>query len=125
MPDAKEYLKEIAVGDTDKKVRHVARESLLLLRFEESAAEDRLGETHLTIAGDLGEMKSFRALPRLEDGLKLLAKQGEEGADVAAAEIAYQKAIKRIDESESEQAYCRRVSGEVVDVFLNGVGGRE
>ncbi len=60
-----ERLKEMADNDPDKKVRYTARESLLLIRLNETVP-GRNPEDLLRTVRELGEMKSMRALPVLK-----------------------------------------------------------
>ena len=62
-------LGEMSDNDPDKKVRHVARESLLLIRLSGKISGRKPGD-RLSTARELGDMKSMRALPQLMELLE-------------------------------------------------------
>ena len=92
--DAMEPLREIAEQDPDKKIRHVARESLLLIQLNE-ARSNQDQEDLLRLSTELGSMKSMRALSRLQDMLNELKEAGE-GGDLALKQTCVQS-IETID----------------------------
>ena len=63
--DALELLGEIARNDADKKIRYFARESQLLIRLSGKVPEQSPADRTEAVR-QLGEIKSLRALPRLE-----------------------------------------------------------
>ena len=63
--DAVELLGEIAQKDSDNKIRYTARESQLLIQFSGQVPEQNT-EERIEAIRQLGEIKSLRALPRLE-----------------------------------------------------------
>jgi urea transport system permease protein len=86
--DAIEPLQEIAEQDPDEKIRHVARESLLLIQLDEARSnQDR--EELLRLSAELGSMKSMRALPRLQDMVNDL-EDADEGGDLALQQTCVQ-----------------------------------
>ena len=96
--DAVELLGEIAQKDSDNKIRYTARESQLLIQLSGQLPEQN-AEERIEAVRQLGEIKSLRALPRLESLLDEL-----ESADVALAQAcgqslatirAHQKTVDR------------------------------
>ena len=63
--DAMELLGEITKNDADKKIRYIARESQLLIQFSGKVPNQKTADRAEAIR-QLGEIKSLRALPRLE-----------------------------------------------------------
>ena len=63
--EAMELLGEIANNDADKKIRYFARESQLLIRLSGKVPEQSPADRTEAVR-QLGEIKSLRALPRLE-----------------------------------------------------------
>ena len=63
--DAVELLGEIAQKDSDNKIRYTARESQLLIQLSGQVPEQNT-EERIEAIRQLGEIKSLRALPRLE-----------------------------------------------------------
>ena len=113
--EAVPQLEEMAQNDPVKKIRYIAKESLLLIRLSRTSLEQD-PDAHLEIVRELGEMKSLRGLPRLQEMFdELMVKvealpDFEEGADIEDLEpadaealgiykyaIAYQYAINQIN----------------------------
>ena len=69
--DAIESLGSIAKNDPDKKVRWLAKESLLLIRLA-NVIPDQTAEERQAAIVELGKIKSMRALPRLKTLIKEL-----------------------------------------------------
>jgi len=63
--DAVELLGEIAQKDSDNKIRYTARESQLLIQLSGQVPEQN-AEERIEAIRQLGEIRSLRALPRLE-----------------------------------------------------------
>ena len=96
--DAVELLGEIAQKDSDNNIRYTARESQLLIQLSGQLPEQN-AEERIEAVRQLGEIKSLRALPRLESLLDEL-----ESADAALAQAcgqslatirAHQKTVDR------------------------------
>ena len=66
-------LENLAANDPVKKIRYLAKESLLLIRLDQTSL-DKDSQAHLAIVRELGKMKSMRGLPRLQETLDGLAK---------------------------------------------------
>ena len=64
--EAVSQLEEMAQNDPVKKIRYIAKESLLLIRLSRTSLEQD-PDAHLQIVRELGGMKSLRGLPRLEE----------------------------------------------------------
>ena len=113
--DAVPQLEEMSQNDPVKKIRYIAKESLLLIRLSQTSREQN-SQAHLDIVRELGEMKSLRGLPRLQEMFdELMVKvealpDFEEGSDIEDLEpadaealgiykyaIAYQYAINQIN----------------------------
>ena len=96
--DAVELLGEIAQKDSDNKIRYTARESQLLIQFSGQVPEQNT-EERIEAIRQLGEIKSLRALPRLEsllDELKPADAALEEVVGQSLATIrAHQKTVDR------------------------------
>ena len=90
-------LKEMSENDPVKKIRYLAKESLLLIRLNLTSLEKDSG-AHLAIVRELGKMKSMRGLPRLEETYDDLA-QGLELPEAAEEEATktYKYAIDQIN----------------------------
>ena len=90
-------LAEMSENDPVKKIRYIAKESLLLIRLNLTSLENDSG-AHLAIVSELGKMKSMRGLPRLEQTYDDLA-QGLELPEAAEEEAAktYKYAIDQIN----------------------------
>ena len=86
--EAMELLGEIANNDADKKIRYFARESQLLIRLSGKVPEQSPADRTEAVR-QLGEIKSLRALPRLESLLDEL-----KPADAALDEL---KAAEKLD----------------------------
>ena len=98
MIEAVPQLEQIAQNDPVKKIRYIAKESLLLIRLTRtSLAED--SDAHLEIVRELGEMKSLRGLPRLQEMFDELMVEVEalpdfeEGTDIEDLEPADAEAL--------------------------------
>ncbi len=59
-------LEEMSEDDPVKKIRYIAKESLLLIRLNQTPLEGD-SQAHLAIVRELGKMKSMRGLPRLQE----------------------------------------------------------
>ena len=59
-------LEAMSGNDPVKKIRYIAKESLLLIRLSQTSLEID-SEAHLAIVSELGKMKSMRGLPRLQE----------------------------------------------------------
>lgn len=113
--EAVPQLEEMAQNDPVKKIRYIAKESLLLIRLSRTSLE-QAPDAHLEIVRELGSMKSLRGLPRLQemfDALMIKVEalpDFEEGTDIEDLEpadaealgiykyaIAYKYAINQID----------------------------
>ena len=96
--EAVSQLEEMAQNDPVKKIRYIARESLLLIRLRRTSLEQD-PDAHLEIVRELGEIKSLRGLPRLQEMFdKLMVKvealpDFEEGTDIEDLEPADEKAL--------------------------------
>ena len=90
-------LAEMSENDPVKKIRYIAKESLLLIRLNLTSLEKDSG-AHLAIVRELGKMKSMRGLPRLEETYDDLA-QGLELPEAAQEEAkkTYKYAIDQIN----------------------------
>ena len=66
-------LENLAANDPVKKIRYLAKESLLLIRLDQTSL-DKDSQAHLAIVRELGEIKSMRGLPRLQETFDGLAK---------------------------------------------------
>ena len=90
-------LEEISESDPVKKIRYIAKESLLLIRLNRISLE-RDSHAHLAIVRELGKMKSMRGLPRLQETFDDLAK-GFELPEAAREEArkTYKFAIDQIN----------------------------
>ena len=108
-------LEEMAQNDPVKKIRYIAKESLLLIRLSRTSLE-QAPDAHLEIVRELGSMKSLRGLSRLQEMFDELMIEVEalpdfeEGTDIEDLEpadaealgiykyaIAYKYAINQID----------------------------
>ena len=90
-------LAEMSENDPVKKIRYLAKESLLLIRLNLTSLEKDSG-AHLAIVRELGKMKSMRGLPRLEETYDDFA-QGLELPEAAEEEATktYKYAIDQIN----------------------------
>ncbi len=88
--EAAGLLMKLSENDPDRKVRYTARESLLLLRLNERATEDRLAAVR-----ELGEMKSMRALPRLRELLREVTGGDPEAGGLAARPLRTARGLVR------------------------------
>ena len=113
--EAVSQLEEIAHNDPVKKIRYLTNESLLLIRLSRTSLEQN-PDAHLEIVRELGEIKSMRGLPRLQEMFdELMVKvealpDFEEGTDIEELDpddeaalgiykyaIAYKYAINQIN----------------------------
>lgn len=96
--EAVPQLEEIARNDPVKKIRYVAKESLLLIRLNQNP-RDQNTQAHLEIVRELGEIKSSRGLPRLQEMFDELMVQVEalpdfeEETDIEDLELADEEAL--------------------------------
>ena len=85
--EAVPQLEKMAKNDPAKKIRYIAKESLLLIRLSRTSLEQD-PDAHLEIVRELGGMKSLRGLPRLQEMFdELMVKvealpDFEEGTDI-------------------------------------------
>ena len=94
-------LKEISEKDPIKKIRHIAKESLLLIRLREADSVEEL-ENRLSAARELGDMKSMRGLSQLEELVDELNKAAQEGKSInLTTRNVYWKAIQQIQSYQS------------------------
>ena len=122
--EAVPQLEEMAQNDPVKKIRYIAKESLLLIRLSRTSLEED-SDAHLEIVRELGEMKSLRGLPRLQEMFdELMVKvealpDFEEGTDIEDLEpadaealgiykyaIAYNYAINQINSYQGFYRWC-------------------
>lgn len=98
MIDAVSQLEEMVQNDPVKKIRYIAKESLLLIRLSRTSLEQD-PDAHLEIVRELGEIKSLRGLPRLQEMFdKLMVRvealpDFEEGTDIEDLEPADEEAL--------------------------------
>lgn len=96
--EAVPQLEEMAQNDPVKKIRYIAKESLLLIRLSRTSLEQD-PDAHLEIVRELGSMKSLRGLPRLQEMFdELMIKvealpDFEEGTDIEDLEPADAEAL--------------------------------
>jgi urea transport system permease protein len=96
--EAVPQLEDMSQNDPVKKIRYIARESLLLIRLSQTSLEQD-SQAHLEIVRELGEMKSMRGLPRLQEMFdKLMIEvealpDFEEGTDIEDLEPADAEAL--------------------------------
>ena len=95
--ESSSQLAEMSENDPVKKIRYIAKESLLLIRLNLTSLEKDSG-AHLAIVRELGKMKSMRGLPRLEETYDDLA-QGLELPEATQEEATktYKYAIDQIN----------------------------
>ena len=90
-------LEEMSENDPVKKIQHIAKESLLLIRLNQTSLE-RDPQANLAIVRELGKMKSMRGLPRLQESFDNLVKGLEIPITVKEeARKAYKYAIDQIN----------------------------
>ena len=113
--EAVPQLEEMSQNDPVKKIRYIAKESLLLIRLSRTSLE-QAPDVHLEIVRELGDMKSLRGLPRLEEmfdemmvevealpdfeegtDIEELAPADEEALGIYKYAIAYKYAINQIN----------------------------
>ena len=96
--EAVPQLEEMSQNDPVKKIRYIAKESLLLIRLSRTSLEQN-PDAHLEIVRELGGMKSLRGLPRLQEMFDELMVQVEalpdfeEGTDIEDLEPADEEAL--------------------------------
>ena len=96
--EAVPQLEAMVQNDPVKKIRYVAKESLLLIWLSRTSLEQD-PDAHLEIVRELGEMKSLRGLPRLEEMFDELMVEVEalpdfeEGTDIEDLEPADAEAL--------------------------------
>ena len=118
VPEARDRLEELAMADPVQKVKHVAKESLLLLKLEETHAAQRWDE-HREISRSLGEMRSMRALPRFQDLLSRLDEAEKEGQEIdATTRLVYKVSSVAI---ERHQGFVDRIGGIFQGISLGSV----
>ena len=90
-------LEEMSENDPVKKIQYIAKESLLLIRLNQTSLE-RDPQANLAIVRELGKMKSMRGLPRLQESFDNLVKGLEIPITVKEeARKAYKYAIDQIN----------------------------
>ena len=98
MIEAVPQLEAMVQNDPVKKIRYIAKESLLLIRLSRTSLEQD-PDAHLEIVRELGEMKSLRGLPRLQEMFDELMVEVEalpdfeEGTDIEDLEPADAEAL--------------------------------
>ena len=96
--EAVPQLEEMSQNDPVKKIRYIAKESLLLIRMSQTSRNQE-PQVHLEIVRELGNMKSMRGLPRLQEMFdKLMVEvealpDFEEGIDIEDLEPADAEAL--------------------------------
>ena len=96
--EAVPQLEEMSQNDPVKKIRYIAKESLLLIRMSQTSRNQE-PQVHLEIVRKLGNMKSMRGLPRLQEMFdKLMVEvealpDFEEGIDIEDLEPADAEAL--------------------------------
>jgi urea transport system permease protein len=96
--EAVPQLEAISQNDPVKKIRYIAKESLLLIRMSRTSRNQE-PQVHLEIVRELGNMKSMRGLPRLQEMFdKLMVEvealpDFEEGTDIEDLEPADAEAL--------------------------------
>ena len=96
--EAVPQLEEMSENDPVKKIRYIAKESLLLIRLSRTSLEPD-PHAHLEIVRELGSMKSLRGLPRLQEMFdELMVKvealpDFEEGTDIEDLDPADEEAL--------------------------------
>ena len=96
--EAVPQLEAISQNDPVKKIRYIAKESLLLIRMSQTSRNQE-PQVHLEIVRELGNMKSMRGLPRLQEMFdKLMVEvealpDFEEGIDIEDLEPADAEAL--------------------------------
>ena len=96
--EAVPQLEAISQNDPVKKIRYIAKESLLLIRMSQTSRNQE-PQVHLEIVRKLGNMKSMRGLPRLQEMFdKLMVEvealpDFEEGIDIEDLEPADAEAL--------------------------------
>ena len=99
--EAVPQLEAISQNDPVKKIRYIAKESLLLIRMSQTSRNQE-PQVHLEIVRELGNMKSMRGLPRLQEMFdKLMVEvealpDFEEGIDIEDLEPADAEALVSI-----------------------------
>lgn len=90
-------LREMSENDPVKKIRYIAKESLLLIRLNQtSVASD--SRAHLEVARELGNIKSMRGRPQLQKLFDALEKDANEANPVHEdARKTYKFSIDQID----------------------------
>ena len=90
-------LQEMSENDPIKKIRYIAKESLLLIRLKQTSLEQD-SRAHLEIARELGSMKSLRGRPQLQELYDELMNDANENKSVDEdASKTYKFAIDQID----------------------------
>ena len=90
-------LREMSKNDPVKKIRYIAKESLLLIRLNQTSLALDPHE-HLEVARELGNLKSLRGRPQLQNLFDELVKDGNQAKPVAEdARTTYKFAIDQID----------------------------
>ena len=90
-------LHELSENDPIKKIRYIAKESLLLIRLKQTSLEQD-SHAHLEIARELGSMKSMRGRPQLQALYDEMMKDATEANPVDEdAKKTFKFAIDQID----------------------------
>ena len=106
--DALDRLREMMKNDPRPAVRYVAQESFYLIHLSETLP-DQTPTTKATAAQLLGEIKSLRALPRLEAVLKELGATVNQSADYKSLAIVCHTAIGKIRGHQKFVSSCENV----------------
>lgn len=90
-------LQELSENDPIKKIRYIAKESLLLIRLKQTSLEQD-SHAHIEIARELGSMKSMRGRPQLQALYDEMMKDATEANPVDEdAKKTFKFAIDQID----------------------------
>lgn len=113
--EATSILEDLAKKDPDRRTREMAKESLLLIRFDASAGATDTVE-RVAVVNALGASHSLRSLPRLQEASRALAKSAT--AVDSALQQAYVSAIKAI---QGHQRFVDRAGGFFQGLSLGSV----
>jgi urea transport system permease protein len=110
--EATPILEDIAKSDPDRHIRELAKESLLLIQFDQTSDPEK----RLSIVKALGDQHSLRSLTRLQEASKMIA------ASAAGAELALGRAYKlSIRQIEGHQRFVDRAGGFFQGLSLGSV----
>ena len=111
-------LEVMSENDPVKKIRYISKESLLLIRLNQTSLERDLA-AHLAIVRELGKMKSMRGLPRLQETYDDLMKGLE--LPVTAKEEARKTYKYSIDQINGYQSFVGGVGNIFRGISLGSV----